>query len=176
MPPNLSVDIRDGAKHGLVQASFTRPSDTTAYAAGDVIGPVTTPANMSFAGVARLKGGGAILRAVTLHKSDKNTTNAAFDLYLFDTSPAAIADNAEWLPTDAEMLNCIGFVELLAADAHQSGGSSNATGATWCKSNLDLPIVCVSGSTTVYGVLVARGAWTPTSAEVVAVTLHLERD
>lgn len=174
--PNTSTTPRETLTSDVFQASFARPSDTNAYAAGDVIGPTTTPANQSW-DLARIAGQGFRLRAVSMHKSDKNITNAAMDLVLFDAAPVAIADNAEWLPTDAEMLaGYVGFVELLATDWHQCGGATNATGAMLCKSNLDLPLAPASTSKTLYGVLVARGAWTPTSAEVITINLHVERE
>lgn len=174
--PSLSADPREAPKSGCIQASFTRPSNVTQYTAGDVIGPVTTPANLTFSNAARYQGGGLVLHAVTLTKSTKNTTSVALDLYLFDTDPVAIADNAEWLPTDAEILNCVGVVEIVAADWKQSGGSTNALNAVASKSTLPVPLACAAGSRSLYGVLVSRGAWDPASAEVISVTLHVVRD
>lgn len=173
--PNLSTDLRDGPKAATVQATFTRPANTTAYAIGDVVG-ADPAANMEFAGCARLKGGGARLLGVTLHKSTKTTTDADFDLYIFDAAPTAIADNAEWLPSDAEARTIVACIRFANADAAQTGGSTNATGAVWQKSVPALPVVCASTSTTLYGALVARAAHVPASAEVFAVTLHLDRD
>lgn len=174
-PPYLSTDLRDGPKAATVQATLTRPNDTNVYAAGDVVGS-DPAANMEFAGVARVKGGGARLLGVTLHKSTKSTTNADFDLYLLDAAPTAIADNAEWLPTDAEARTIVAFVRFSSGDAAQTGGSTNATGAVWQKSVPALPLVCATTSTTLYGVLVARASHAPGAQEVFAVTLHLERD
>lgn len=174
-PPYLSADLRDGAKAATVQATATRPNDTTAYDVGDVIGS-SPAANLEFAGVARVKGGGARLTAVTLHKSTKTVTAADVDLYLFDAAPTAIADNAEWLPSDAEARTIVAFVRFVNGDAAQTGGSTNATGAIWQKSVPPVQVVCAAGSTTLYGVLVARAAHTPAAQEVWAVTLHLERD
>ena len=158
-----------------VQATFTRPSNATLYTVGDVVGPVTTPANMTFDPCVQQPGWGGRITGAILHKSDHDLTGADFDLNIFHTAPVAIADNSEWLATDAEMLNFVGLAVFLAADGTAVGGAS-ATGNFWQKTNLDITFACASGSTSLYGVLVARGAYTPASAEVIAVTLLIERD
>lgn len=173
--PYLSIDRREGVTRGTVQATFTRPSDTTQYAAADVVGPVTTPANMTFSSVVRGAGWGGTIRSASLHKTDNDLTAATFDLYLFDSAPAAIADNSEWVPTDDEMLACIGFVAFAAASGKVLGAGS-ATGNFWHSNALCIPFACASSALALYGVLVARDTYTPASAEKFAITLGIERD
>ena len=162
-----------------VQATFTRPADTTAYTIGDVIGPAVA-AVQSFGPCVRSPGFGGRVTGVTLTKSDKSVTLTTFDLYLFHTAPAAIADNAEFLPTDAEILNLIGIIPMAAASFVQSGGAANALNAVYHSSAVaqrpDILFQCASGSQTIYGVLVARGAYVPVSGEVISILLHIEHD
>lgn len=154
----------------LSLAQFTRPADTTAYAANDVVSTLAG-AVMEFTNAARFAGGGGTIEVVTLTKSDDDVTGAAFDLYLFAAAPTAIADNAAFAITDAERLTLVGFVEFVAAD-----GRASSTGNEWTKSTLPLPFACASGSRSLYGMLVARGVYTPASAEVISARLLIRQD
>lgn len=173
--PYIPTDYRDGPKSGCVQAQFTRPANTTQYAAGDVVG--TSPAaNLAFANVARVNGGGLRIVGATLHKTDNDTTGADFDLVVFDAAPTAIADNAEWLPSDAEGATVVAVVSFANGNAKVLGAAS-ATGNLWQTIlTHPVPVACAPTSRALYGVLVARGTYTPASAEVFSVTLHVEID
>lgn len=148
-------------------ATFTRPSDTTQYTAGDAVSDNTTSAtaaNFTLLGM----GSAGVIKSVTLHKTDKDTTGADFDVYFFTTQPdgTTYEDNAAEAITDAVFQTCVGFVSLTAS----SDGRSMALGDVYCKTNLDLPYLIDSGSS-LYFVVVARGTYTPASAEVF--TLHV---
>lgn len=158
----------------VLSATVTRPATTPTYTAGDVVGSAVT-GYFSLTGAARSPGGRLRINTLQITKSTKNVTLAAFDLYVFDTLPAAIADDAEWLPTDAEILNLVGGVEIVATDWKQGGGSTNALCALCLKTNLNWIVKCAAGSTTLYGILVARAAHQPGSEEVLAVKLGVEK-
>lgn len=153
------------------QDSVTRPADTTAYTAGDAVSDnATTPTAagyfaLDFKGQA---GGAFQLTDLTMHKSVANATNAAFDLLLFTTAPAFAGweDNAAIAITDAEMLECKGVVRFVA-----SGWTSVITGDIQTVTS-QIVIVPTSASSTVYGILVASGAYTPTSGEILTITAH----
>lgn len=172
---NASNDPRSQIRRTtLLQDSFTRPANVTAYAAGDAISDdTTTPTALTFTGPARLPEYGGAIRAVTVHKSDQDLTNADFDLLLFDTSPAVAGfdDNAALAITDAEFANCVGRVAFTGS----SDGVSVVTGDLYVKQNLYIPFV-VGTTNALYGVLVARAAYTPASGEVFTVTLHIDQD
>lgn len=155
--------------------SFTRPSDTTQYTAGDAVSDATTTATAAtfvLTGMASMKGGGGKITGVWLHKSDQDLTGADFDVYFFDTQPVATGwdDNAAIAITDAEWKQCVGFVQLTAA----SDGLSVVTGDLFGRTNLDMAYECVAGSTTLYPVIVARGTYTPASAEVITLRVGAE--
>lgn len=146
--------------------TFTRPSDTTQYSAGDGVSDATTTATAATFVLPSMAhvGMGGIIKSVMLHKSDDDLTGADFDIYFFDTQPVATGwdDNAALAITDAEWKNCIGFVALTGS----SDGRSVTTGNVYNKTNLDLPYECVAASNSLYVVVVARGTYTPASGEV----------
>lgn len=153
-------------------AAFTRPSDTTQYSAGDGVSDNTTTATsatFTLLGMASNEGCGGVIHSVTLHKSDQDQTGADFDIYFFDTQPVntGYEDNAAIAITDAEWARCVGAVRIASATDWASVGNGDIA----CKSNLDLPYTCVKGSQSLYFVVVARGTYTPASAEIF--TLHV---
>lgn len=157
-------------------AAFTRPSDTTQYTAGDAVSDNTTTATLAtfvLPNMGAMAGMGGVIRSVTLHKTDQDQTGADFDIYFFTTQPAGTTfeDNAAIAITDAVFQTCVGFVALTAS----SDGRSVVTGDLYCKTNLDLPYECGADTTTVvaplYFVVVARGTYTPASAEVFTLTV-----
>jgi hypothetical protein len=145
--------------------AFTRPADTTQYTAGDAVSDnATTPTVATFALPSMAYSGfGGIIHGVVLHKSDQDQTGADFDIYFFDTQPAAAGweDNAAIAITDAEWKRCVGFVSFVAS----TDARSVATGDIYCKTNLDIAYECVGGDS-LYVLFVARGTYTPGNAEV----------
>lgn len=157
------------------QASVTRPSDTTQYAAGDAISDNATTATAAGAFTLDFKGGlgaGLTLTDFTLHKSDSDTTNATFTLLIFDALPAVAGweDNAACAITDAEMLTCKGSVTFAAADwAPMGTGDIQTVSKT-------IGIIPASTSSTIYGILIAGAGYTPASGEVFSLTAHALQD
>jgi hypothetical protein len=139
-----------------ITAEFTRPADTTAYAINDVVGPHTTPAVMTFTNVARLNGGSGFITNIKLTKSQTNSTNALFRLWIFNTAPAAIADNAQFTGLYADRAKVVGYVDLVCATEGTGSDCATATAA-----NINLGFVCTGASRTLYGVLEAKQAYAP---------------
>lgn len=145
----------------LVQASVTRPADTTTYAAGDVIGGLLT------FGPGQSNG---VVETATLVDSAAEVTKPECDLFLFSAPPTVAADNAAFAPTDAQMLaDCFGVLTFLAANFH----TASANGITHCLLQQSPIIDFVAPSGIFYGVLVARNAYVPISAEIFSVKLGL---
>ena len=161
-----------GPRRFLRTVTFTRPSNTTQYSVNDAVSDnATTPTAATFVlpSVSPAIGLGGLIKSVYLFKSDQDQTGADFNLYLFDTQPAAAGyeDNALIAITDAEWATCVGFVALVAT----SDAASVDVGDAYHKTNLDWPFECVAGSTSLYSVLVARGTYTPASAEVFTIRI-----
>lgn len=155
-----------------VNASYTRPGDTTAYAAGDVVADSTSAATvLTFSEVVRFVGGGGIIQGAQLIDSAAPATFGEFELYLFDTVPAMQNDNAAWAPSDSEMEKCIGVIPFPAALA-KVGGSN----LVYDVDSLSKSFNAAASVRDIYGVLVVRNAYTPANAEKFTIRLHVLRD
>jgi hypothetical protein len=159
----------------VITATKTRPSDTTAYAAGDVVSESTSAgAAWTFANAAKIKGGsGAIIRATFL--DDDTAHTEALILLLFSVVPTGNLDDngANTEPLSGTEDNFIGALEFDAL-VDQGTGFSYAT-AVPGNSNLPLPFKCEIGDADIYGVL-TTSAFTPTSAEVFRINLQIVQD
>ena len=126
------------------------------YTANDAVGGLLT-----FANAARVSGGGGVLKDVII--IDDNGQDAIMELWLFDTTITAMADNAPWAPSEADLRKLVGI-------ASTGDGAWRAAGTP--SSNLievSQRYDCVA--TTLYGQLVTRG--TPTFANTDDVTIRI---
>lgn len=164
-----------GGVTAIAEASFTRPSNTTAYAAGDVVSVTGgTPAVQEYE-CGRINGGSGVILDAWLIDSANVATKGSFELWLFDTEPTAVADNAAFAPTDAEMLTLVGVIPFTAAHVGLSG--SGAAGNCVLRADKqNIAFDCAAASKTLYGVLVVRNAYVPVSAEVFKVRLNVLQD
>lgn len=150
-----------------VSASFTRPSDTTAYASGDLVANSTTagsvtPLSLALANPALSK---SVVRRVKLMKSGTTATNGAFRVHFYGASPTvANGDNGAWSSNKAA--NYFGSI-----DATVIAFTDGCMGVGAATAGAELQINLTSGAT-VYCLVEARGAYTPASAEVF--TLYVE--
>lgn len=144
-----------------VSATFTRPADTTQYAANDVVcNSTSAPAVLTFAGMARGNGmGGRILTARHI-KNNTTTTSATFRLWLYRTAPTPINDNAQFPLLWANRANRLGFVDFSHSTAG-SGSDSSSSQVTFA----GVDYICAQADTSLYGILIATATYTPASAE-----------
>lgn len=161
-----------GGHVARISASFTRPGDTNAYAAGDLVANNTvansvTP--MQFA-LSRATGKGGVIRRVRLRKNGVSITNANFRLHLYSTSPvqtgaagAGTGDNAAWSTDQAATY--VGSMDVSCDRAFTDGAGGNGT------PNVGSEIIFTAD--TYYGLMEARGAYTPANAEVFTVLLEV---
>ncbi len=158
-----------------VSATFTRPSDTTAYAAGDVVcNSTSAPVIMSFERVSLDDDGISILQDAICVTSANVATKPDLELWLFDTAVTMDNDNAVFTPTDAELLTCVGVVRFPTGSFLVGDATSGAGGNSLCHvSNLGVPVSAAQNITVLYGVLVVRNAYVPVSGEVFTVRLKL---
>ena len=78
-----------------------------AYSANDVVGGLITLLVPSL-------GGGSTLRRVVV--IDDDNEKAALNIYVFTAQPSAIADNAAFAPTVADLQKLIAVIPVAAAD------------------------------------------------------------
>lgn len=156
----------------VLSDDFTRPADTTAYASGDLVANSTTAGSVTPLSwsAARASGLTAVIRRARVKKSGTSTTNASFRLHLYNADPSASTgiangDNGAWSTKIAGYLGAIDVtVDKAFTDAAAGIGVPN--------SGTDITFTPGTGQT-IYGLLEARGAYTPGSAEVFTVELEV---
>lgn len=147
--------------------------DTSAYATGDQVSALQTVNELLSA-----DGMGSRLSLITI--LDKAKQKSALDLFFFDRVVTVAADNAAADMTDADMINCMGVVNILATDYDDTASNSFAT------VNINFPMKHEgSGQVAlgtpiiprhrVYMAIVARGAPTYAASDLV-ITLTSETD
>lgn len=155
-----------------VTVTITRPSNTTAYGASDAIGVAAAiaanagSAILEFAGLgngiqnlhARITG--SDLR-IDLDAVPSGMTS--FVLHLYSSAPAAILDNAAWSLVEADRGKYLGRLAV--------GTPADAGRTLWISADALNKHIKLAGSS-LFGVLVTAGAYTPSSGEVFTVTLR----
>lgn len=163
--------------HGRVRRltqTKTRPANTTAYAAGDVINEsASAGTNITFSGAGKLRGSerpadGGVITSAMIVDSASEATQLDAELWLFSVAPTADNDNAAFTPTDAEMLNLIGVIPFGNSFVGTASGNVALTSGY-----IHIPYVCANNDIAIYGVLVARNAYTPISGEVFTIILDV---
>ena len=148
-------------------ASFTRLANATQYTANDLVSG-SPAAVLSFTGMSASEGGGSLILNARMVSSASSATTGSFKLKLFSIAPtiSASQDNLAFIPSDAEMLDWQGTINL---DSAAVQGTANTTyqQATF----RPMYAKCASGSTGLVGVLVDGSAYTPISGEILAMTL-----
>ena len=153
-------------RRDIQSVSVTRPADTTAYTALDVIGTAVTSTltfNMGLPKKDKVLVVGVKLRidAAAIPAGMGN-----FRLHIYNTDPTAIADNAAFTVIAGDRAGYQGYITIPAPVL---------MGATIiCQdSNVNLPCEFADGSSTLYGVLQVVDAYTPASATVYTMTLKV---
>jgi hypothetical protein len=169
-----SVDLL--SKNAESSATFTRPADTVAYASGDLVGNSTTAASvtrMNFTTATRVAAGTATIRRARIKKSTNVVTGASFRLHIFKADPGTlgVGDNVAMGTTAIPLANWMGAMDCTMTQQGSDGAKGIAVPVEGAEINFKL----ASGQT-IYGVLEARGAYTPGSAEVFIVDLELLQD
>ena len=148
-------------------ATITRPSNTTAYTAGDVVGDTGGRAIIRLTS-AGPTAGFVIIQSISLIFSDSTVPSGmgAFRVHLYSASPTAIADNAAFDLVSGERASYLGFVDLAAP---QDLGSTIYT-------QVDYPgrlVKLAAASTTLFVEIETRNAYTPVSASTVSIRVNL---
>lgn len=146
--------------------TFTRPENTTAYTAGDVIGiaDAGTPANAgsaihTFTDIG--PAGGQIRITASfwyVYLAAVPGSMTSFRLDLYDSSPTAILDNAAFSLVAGDRTKHLGYIDL--------GSPAARTATLYVQAgSQDLDVKLADGVTSLYGIITTNGGYTPTSAE-----------
>lgn len=150
------------------QDSLIRPPNGTQYTANDVVNDSTTGWNrvLNFTNVVATKGFGGIITEAILTVGDSiNTTNGSFTLLLFRDSVASAADNAAWATNTTMHPKVIGEINFVL------GGNGTVMNYSIATGNL-ATFNCSSDKKNLYGVLIAKAAFTPAFRQKFIVTLR----
>ena len=158
-----------GGRKKVVTVEFTRPADTTAYAAKDVV--CTTIAALLTFDLARVVGGSGTLTKLRLW-TDQSTNVAIYRLHFYHTAPTAIADNAPFTLLWANRAKRSGFIDV--GPCATEGTGSDAANAQ--NADVRLPFVCAAADRNLYAIVETLTAFTPASAQqyFLAVTADLD--
>lgn len=161
-----------------ITAVFTRPSDTNQYGAGDVVGPVTTPAVQSFAGAARGNGGSGRIVELLLTSDLETITTATFRLHWLNSSITPQADNAAFTGLSTNPSNYLGYIDppILVTQAGGTLGQIRVAPGVSATGGLPFVYQCADGDSGLYLVITALGTYTPKSAGIIRVSIVVEQD
>lgn len=164
----MLVDLPDGVKltgsSVAVSATQTRPNNTTAYTALDVVGQ-DPAANMEFATGLDLGAGFVIYGArLRIDAAAIPAGMTSFRLHLYNAAPTAIADNAAFNLIAADRAKYLGYVVI--PEPVDNGDT------LWGQSD-HVNFTGKLAATSIYGVLQTVGAYTPTALVVKTVSLFM---
>lgn len=152
--------------------SFVRPGNTTPYASGQLVAnSVTAGSVVPLTWTAsRIATGNFRVSRARMTLSGKSVTNTNFRLHLFNaTTTVSNGDGATFVPTLAANEVCEMDITIALAGADVSTGYGAANQGTACDVSL------ASGSA-LFGLIEARAAYTPVSAETVLVVLEIHQN
>ena len=164
----FAVQTTGGAGTGLsASVSVTRPSNTTAYTAGDVVGVTGGgTATMTFA-LGATSASRILITSTTFERDEAALISGEsnYTLHLYNvTQPGAQVDNAAFNLASGDRTAYLGSISL--GTPVDLGGMHFYVGQDAINKQIKL------AGTSVFGVLVTDGAYTPASAAVHVVTLH----
>jgi hypothetical protein len=165
-----------GSSIGLASQGFaatvtvTRPGDTAAYLANDVIGASTgSTAALQFNNIGPAAGGEVMITSASLEIDSTGIISGetGYELKLYSvTPPSALGDNASWDLPSGDRASYLGKISLGAvADL----GSTLMVEADAINKQITL------AGTSLFAYLVTLGPYTPTSGRVYVVKLHTAR-
>jgi hypothetical protein len=152
--------------YGGSPVTITRPNDTSAYTANDVIGAATgSTAAVEFKNMG--PSGARIMITSTQLEIDATAVisgETSYRLHLYNiTPPSASGDNAAWDLPSGDRASYLGFIEL---------GTPVDLGSTlYVEQNIVNKQTSLS-TQSLWGYLVTIGAYTPTAQRIHKITLH----
>lgn len=168
MTSNTNIlDQRTSPKAGSVRSvsGFTRPPDTTAYTAGDVIFDTTAAGVIQFDGVSAA----GMIMAASCFMGEVDPVD--LELYLFDVEPTNLGDNTPFTISSGDLGDFIGVYSFADADKK----TVNTTIRLY-EAATHAPLAYTSSGGSLFGILVTRSAFTPAANTPFALALHIESD
>lgn len=172
----LPVVRQVGGLTKIAAAGLTRPSDATAYALGDIIANSTTAGSVTPLAIAaaRVADGTGMVRKARLSTNNVAWLNNTIRLHLFKNSPiSAAGDNA----TFASAVNGITAVHLGYIDVTlDQAFSDGVKGEGIPNMGSEIAFDASSGTQNIFGMMEARGPYTPASGQTFQAALEIFQD
>ena len=171
----LTKDIRI-----ITGSTITRPSNTTAYTAGDALSDVTTNNFVTFLKCLEMGTKTGEIVAAKALVSSYVATAPDIDLMLFHTTIAEKADNSPATISDDEMATLIGVINF-ATGSWKPGDITSGAGGNQAQfvKDINMPIKLVTGTdglNTIFAQPIMRNAYAPIASEVYTFQLYIRQD
>lgn len=154
-------------------ATFSRPADTSAYAALDTVSTSTSaPVVITFSGMARINAGSGYITKARI-MTDQKTNSARYRLHLFHTAPTLTNDNVAFPLLWADRANRVGQIDFSPMTTEDA---TNSTCAESLNEAVRLSFTCEAANTALYGILETLDAFTPASAQNFYISLTAEQN
>lgn len=154
-------------------------SAATAYDANDVVSETATNGvgtAWTFAGCARTNGGsGYITKAHVI--SETSAITPRLSLFLFTALPTSELDDhaGNTALLHADLANYVGKIDFPAMEKIASTADSEAMSVPSTTGNLPMAFTCASTTTSLFGILVTRDAFTQVAGDDMVVRLTVEQ-
>jgi hypothetical protein len=164
-----------GGRIASVSVEFTRPANTTAYTAGDVVSNSTVATVlMEFANLLRINAGSAYIVGARL-VTDLKSIVPRFRVHLFSTStPTVAADNAAHKELYTESSQRLGYFDLPAMTT--GADAANSTTSRTMDMTVRFPIIAAAATRSIYAMLETLDAFTPASGEKFTLVLIVDQN
>lgn len=155
-----------------ITQSFTRPANTTAYQAADLVANDVDAADVLPLtwGVNHFGKGGFMIRAAQLYKSSTTVTAASFKVHLFTATPGTPTNGDNGALAVASAAN---YLDAIAIDL-SSGAFVGTVGASKRSAATAIGVWLPQGSNKLFGLIEALGNYAPASGETFRVSLECE--
>lgn len=156
-----------------ISTEFTRPNDSSAYAANDVVSDSTSATTMqALANAVRVAGGSGEILGIRL-STDKKSITPRFRIHFYNTNGATVSgDNAAWQDKYADIGKRVAYYDLPAMTTGADSTNSNMSRSV--DMTMDIPYTCVG--TSLYFVLEALDVFTPSALEKFTLTVFVKRN
>ena len=166
-----------GGESAVAVANFTRQANTTPYASGQIVAPAGSPTGSVTPLVltcSRKPGGTGLVRRVRVASSNIAGVGASLRVHLFRQAPTVtVGDGGSF----AGAVGGVAAIHLGWSDVTLDRPFSDGVrGVGAPDTGSEIVFDAVAGSTSLYALVEARGAYTPQSGETLTVALELLRD
>lgn len=168
---NTSLSSIDGKivapTAGTFTTTITRPADTSAYVANDALADSTsapTAGGFTLSNACRTSGGSGFITNLTVVSSNDPATTLQGEIWVFDSAPTAVNDNAAFALSDADALKLVAVLPF----ALSSTTAGSGTNSYFNQPGMNVGYTC-AGSANLRYLVKVKAAYTPASGETLTV-------